>query len=148
LGPSNLDRIEVRGVPIAKVARTFKTGLDQVKEEARGAVEVVDRTRCSGCTTVVGTVLMLLSRRAGAIEEIKGTRIYVGPIPPEEIKKEGRFILVGDCIKGFEDYPGFVPGCPPTVCETMAAISLKDVRLTFFERADEVDEQMCSYVCG
>ena len=147
LGPDDLNQIEVRGVPIAEVARQFKTGLDQVKEEVAGYVDVVDRTRCSGCTTVVGTVLMLLDRRPGALEEIKDTRIYLGALSPEEINWEGRVLLVGDCIKGFENYPGFVAGCPPSICEMMARVSLEDVRLTFFEREVELNQKMCSYVC-
>ena len=134
-------------MPIAEVARQFKTGLDQVKEEVAGYVDVVDRTRCSGCTTVVGTVLMLLDRRPGALEEIKDTRIYLGALSPEEINWEGRVLLVGDCIKGFENYPGFVAGCPPSICEMMARVSLEDVRLTFFEREVELNQKMCSYVC-
>jgi uncharacterized protein (DUF362 family) len=147
LGPSDLNQIEVRGTPIADVTRPFKTGLDQAKEEFGEYVEVVDRTRCSGCTSVAATVLMLLTRRPEALEEIKGTRIYVGPITPGEINWEGRVVLLGECIKGLEDYPGFVPGCPPSICEAMARVSIRDLRLTYFEREVELQERLCSYVC-
>ena len=90
---------------------------------------------------------MLLTRRPEAFEEIKGTRIYVGPITPGEINWEGRVVLLGECIKGLEDYPGFVPGCPPSICEAMARVSISDVRLTYFERAVELEEQLCTYIC-
>ena len=148
LGPCDLDQIEVRGVPIAAVARPFKSGLEQIKEEQGHLVEIVDVTRCSGCTNVVGTALMVLQRRSGALDEIAGTRIYLGPVPEEEINWEGRVFLVGDCIEGFEDYPGFVPGCPPSVPDLVASLAVGDIRLAYFERDRELDREMCSYVCG
>jgi hypothetical protein len=91
---------------------------------------------------------MVLLRRPGALEEMAGTRIYVGPIPEEEIDWEGRVFLVGDCTEGLEDYPGFVPGCPPSFVDVIASLAVGDVRLAYFERDDELDHEMCSYVCG
>lgn len=61
LGVTDLSQIQICGVPIAEVARPFKTCLDQIESQLKGYVEIKG-TPCTGCAGVVATTAKLLRR--------------------------------------------------------------------------------------
>ncbi len=139
LGIADLDRIEVQGVPIAAVARPFRTCLDQIKERVKGYVDVVDRTDCSGCACNVGTTFMLLTGRHGkSLEEFRGLRVYLGKVGQVPDVDDESVLFVGDCVRdcaeAVEGRRRFLAGCPPTISQIMDVISAPDQGLTSFGR--------------
>jgi uncharacterized protein (DUF362 family) len=134
LGCADLSQIEVKGLQLAEVRRSFQNSLLPIQESVRGYIEIHDKSICSGCPGVVGTVFMLLQRQGSDLEALRGTRVYAGAHETIPDADDPRVYLVGDCIKGYREHPRFIPGCPPNITEAMTFISPADTPATLFGR--------------
>lgn len=125
VGTSNIEDIEVRGLPIEKVMRKFKTPIEQIQEELP-MVKIVGEGRCSGCHCAVATALGSPRDQLGYGQpKIKnfmkrGITIYLEP--SEAGQSSETKLIIGDCLEKYKDCGIYLPGCPPTPHQIRATI--------------------------
>ena len=115
LGEMNLDKIEVKGEPIAAVRKRFKRASEVEIEGVPPFTKIEDARACTGCKTTMISAIMDMKNQH--IEHLlEGKTIVLGPVTkdqiPEGIKKED-LILMGVCTKPLWDMGTPCKGCPP-----------------------------------
>lgn len=114
LGEMDLNKIEVVGEPIEKVAKRFKRLSEFVIPGLPEYNLIINDMACTGCKTdVMSTMLNLVADGLG--DTIAGKTIVVGPTDKLPDVDPSKLILVGRCLSKWKDVPGvwFVQGCPP-----------------------------------
>ncbi|MBN1580523.1 MAG: DUF362 domain-containing protein [Anaerolineae bacterium] len=123
LGVADLDAIEVRGTPIAMVARRVTRYVEAAKERF-GAATIIEQDMCTGCMGEMESTFLYLNRagfghRLNELTLVLGTPDKLGPI-------KGTPVIVGKCPRAYRDWGVYVPGCPPhgikiaeAVCEAL-----------------------------
>ncbi len=120
LGNIDTDKIEVVGLEleefIADLRCSFTFSKPQnpfkIAEESNGKIVIVQGNPCSICLNELGNSLAQLKDR---LDEFEKVTIFVGPnVNPAEYKDAGTKVLIGSCLKKFENDYLFVGGCPPT----------------------------------
>ena len=110
LGVADLDRIEVRGLPIEAVRRTFTT-YQQALETRYGGVKMIEKNACTGCMGEILSPVIYLEK-AGYESRLAELTFIFGT--PDEIPEiAGTPVVVGKCAQAYRDLGVWVPGCPP-----------------------------------
>ena len=134
LGNSNLDYINIHGMPLEEAKLPFMTPAGQIEETTGGKIRLTDLGSCSRCRAVAqGT----LHRFHSPESILKSVDILYGPgywdIPAE--RKE-HCLLVGDCIR--EEYRSlgtWIPGCPMRRDDYFEALSSLEIVCSICEQA-------------
>lgn len=118
VGTCRIEDVEIKGLPIEKVMRKFKTPIEQVQEELP-MVKIVGEGRCSGCHCAVATALATPRDQPfygqPKIKNYMKKEITIYLDPPSGNKPSGNSLIVGDCLEKYKDYGIYLPGCPPTI---------------------------------
>jgi uncharacterized protein (DUF362 family) len=110
LGVADLERIEVRGEAIAKVARRF-IPYHEAAQDRFGAAKIVERNACTGCMgEIVSTFIYL--KEAGYRDRLADLTLIIG-MPDELPEMCGTPVVVGKCARAYRHSGVYVPGCPP-----------------------------------
>jgi len=114
LGP-NSRGIRLAGDPIRSVSRRFRTPPRDFSKAYEG-IRIVAGDPCSGC---IGSLTVSLERmlKAGELEILKArigcVNIAIGPKARVLQEPEGRWVIVGRCLRQLKSRGLFVPGCSP-----------------------------------
>ncbi|MDR1831940.1 MAG: DUF362 domain-containing protein [Fusobacteriaceae bacterium] len=129
LGEMDLSKIEIRGVPIADVARRFVRACETKIEGLPPFELLFDEGTCTGCRNTVVSVLMDLKTQN--LEScLKDKCIVCGPLKAERIPAglaKEQLIVVGICAKALAEKGVFVPGCPPNNSYVVEAVVGKEI---------------------
>jgi hypothetical protein len=110
LGVADLDQIEVRGTPIASVARRVQRYVEAAKERF-GAATIVEKDMCTGCMGEMESTFLYLNR-SGYSHRLQDLTLILG-MPDELPPLEGTPVVIGKCARAYRDLGVYVPGCPP-----------------------------------
>jgi uncharacterized protein (DUF362 family) len=123
LGIADLDAIEVRGTPVAAVARRVTRYVEAAKRRF-GASTIVEKDMCTGCMGEMESTFLYLNK-AGFGHRLKDLTLVLG-IPEQLPLIEGTPVIVGKCPRAYRHQGVHVPGCPPhgikiadAVCEAL-----------------------------
>lgn len=120
LGNIDLNKIEVVGLELEEFIKELKCVFTfskpqnpfEIAKASNGKITIVQGNPCSICLNELGNSLAELKDRLNEFEKVT---IFVGPnVHPEEYKDAGTKILIGSCLKKYEDDYLYVGGCPPT----------------------------------
>jgi len=129
LGEMDLSKIEIRGVPIADVARRFVRACETKIEGLPPFELLFDEGTCTGCRNTVVSVLMDLKTQ-NLESRLKDKCIVCGPLKAERIPAglaKEQLIVVGICAKALAEKGVFVPGCPPNNSYVVEAVVGKEI---------------------
>jgi len=116
LGTRDLRRIRIDGPPLRDVARPFEKPWRKLSDlKTLGAECGFDVDAEGACSPCIGCVLMSITalKNRGQLGVLKGIKtVAIGPnarVPPDT----SGYLLVGNCLQGFEGAPNHLAGCPP-----------------------------------
>jgi hypothetical protein len=110
LGVADLEAIQVRGEPIASIARRFTRYVEAAKERF-GAATIIEKDMCTGCMgEMVSTFLYI--NRAGFGHRLEDLTLILG-MPDELPPIVGTPVVVGKCPRAYQNLGVYIPGCPP-----------------------------------
>jgi uncharacterized protein (DUF362 family) len=110
LGTSDLQLIEVRGEPIASVAKRFLDPQKAFAERYPGVL-LLDENSCSACEGELQSPLFYI-RSAGCVDALDGLVVLMG-VQKDVPKVSEKTVVMGQCVKEFQDRGFYVAGCPP-----------------------------------
>ena len=128
---TSLERIEVKGEPIEKVARKLEWHLsaqDIFRKAGISGITIqdVDTSCCSGCAAILSALTAVLTKD-GPNTALDGVEVCIGR-KVRARKESQKIFLLGDCSIGVnEDRKDAVSirGCPPPVMDSVLAMVLK-----------------------
>jgi uncharacterized protein (DUF362 family) len=110
LGIADLEKIQVRGEPIAEASRRF-VPYQEAARDRFGAATIIEKDACTGCMGEIVSTFTYL-KKAGFEDRLKDLTLILGTpdrVPPTS----GTPVVVGRCAQAYRDLGVFVPGCPP-----------------------------------
>lgn len=119
LGTADLQRIEVRGEPIARVTRRFVDPQKAFADRYPGVL-LLDENACSACEGELQSPLFYI-RSAGYVDALDGLVILMGT-QNDVPKASEKTVVMGQCVKAFKDLGVYVAGCPPRGWALTAAL--------------------------
>ncbi len=121
LGTISIEEIDIRGSDLRELSiEPFQTaaGVGDLKDVY--GIKVHAGTTCSGCVGMLKMALRELADSAGVNPDLS---IALGTgLDQEEVSRET--VVIGNCAAILQDYPGFVPGCPPEKANILKAIKM------------------------
>lgn len=110
LGVADLDEIEIRGTPIAELARRVVRYGEAAKERF-GAVNIIEKDMCTGCMGEMESAFLYINKAGYGyrLEDLTLVLGMVDELPPVE----GTPVIVGKCPMKLRHAGVYVPGCPP-----------------------------------
>jgi len=134
LGNSNLDYINIHGMPLEEAKLRFMTPAEHIEESTGGKISLIDLGSCSRCRAVAqGT----LHRFHSPESLIKSVDILYGPGKWDPATKRSELcLLLGNCIR--EEYRGmgtWIPGCPMRRDDYFDALTSMEIVCSLCEQA-------------
>jgi uncharacterized protein (DUF362 family) len=121
MGISQLDRIEVRGLPLDRVSHKFMSPLEQLEHDFHN-LEVVDGDACTRCRETIGMTFL----RLGPHSLRKNVTIVCGN-KLTHVEESNPVILLGNCACSSNLTGIRIEGCPGTENDLMEAFSKNDI---------------------
>ena len=121
MGVAQLDRIEVRGLPLERVSHKFMSPLEQLEHNFHN-LTVVDGDACTRCRETIGMTFL----RLGPHSLRKNVTIVCGE-KLTGVKESNPVILLGNCACSSNLTGLRIEGCPGTENDLMEAFSKNDI---------------------
>jgi len=115
IGISDLNKIEIVGIPLRDVKRRFKRSKEAIEETfhyPEGFKVVVEEKACTGCRESVLGALSALNQEK-KLELYKGWTVIAGQTETIPQGDKSKLLIVGNCIRKYKNQGIFVEGCPP-----------------------------------
>ena len=111
VGCSQPEQYEIKGLPLAEVARPFKRcSQSEIISRELPCTLSMPESACTGCRNTVIAVLMELQEKE-LLPLLAGKAVIAGR-PPEHLPG-GKLVLVGTCTKSLRGKGTYIEGCPP-----------------------------------
>lgn len=111
LGCADFSQIEVVGLLIQKVKRSFKRIQLNFEAFKKEGIEICEAGACSGCRQVIKT--LLVDRLKGNLSLLKGCTLIFGQTVEIPKNIRGSLLCLGSCTRKYKDQGEYIPGCPP-----------------------------------
>ena len=121
MGVAQLDRIEVRGLPLERVSHKFMSPLEQLEHNFHN-LTVVDGDACTRCRETIGMTFL----RLGPHSLRKNVTIVCGN-KLTHVEESNPVILLGNCACSSNLTGLRIEGCPGTENDLMEAFSKNDI---------------------
>lgn len=119
LGNSNLNRIVIKGCPLNKILERSLKSYPKTTDALASPpnLKIIDGNPCCSCIGVIAASINRLEA-SGDLAKIEEAKLFTGlgyqsGERPLRKRKGERIVLVGDCLRKYQNRGFFVPGCPP-----------------------------------
>ena len=128
VGTGDLNKIEVIGVPIAKVQHRFQRAEEAIIEKVplpKGFQVIINEKACTGCRNQVLSSLFDI-KEAGLLDKVPACTVLSGKVDELPDVPREKLLLVGACLAKFKNKANFVEGCPPNSRDIIRGLGIAE----------------------